>query len=180
MRCAGVRCAAVAAWMTAAAAWAQDLTVDAVTRATVLNPSTGDVAALTDGRLPDTDPTAPAFGWPVAGFLVVEWPQPVLVEQVRVYLGEMDRYAVYGYLGGSFNDTGQRVGVQTPAYSREGLWPGVEAGWFDMPIPAPVEIDNMGIQFTGGARIYEIQFVGPHGTVIAPASLGEIKRAYAR
>ena len=44
-------------------AGAQDLTVDAVTRATELNPTTGCVAVLTDGRTPDTDENTPAFGW---------------------------------------------------------------------------------------------------------------------
>jgi len=175
---------AVAATVVLAAglvpAVAQDLTVDVVTRATELNPRTGDVAALTDGRLPDTDPAAPAFGWPTAGFLVVEWPQPVQLAKIRLYLGEMDRYAYYGYLGGTFNSTGQRIGETVPVYTREGLWPGLATGWFDIDIAATAQIDNMGIQFTGGAVIYEIQFVGPNGTLVRPSSLGLIKQELGR
>ena len=70
---------------------AADLTVDAVTRATELNPNTGNVAVLIDGLTPDTDPQAAAFGWNVAGFLVVEWTHPVILEKIRVYLGDIDR-----------------------------------------------------------------------------------------
>ena len=40
----------------ATAGAAGDLTVDAVTRATELNPSVGSLTALTDGRVPETDP----------------------------------------------------------------------------------------------------------------------------
>jgi len=158
---------------------ATDLTVDAVTRATELNPSVGDIAVLTDGITPDQDAQAAAFSWPVAGFLVVEWPHPVVLEKIRVYLGDIDRYAYYGYLGGAFNNTGQRSGGSTPVYNREGLGPGTE-GWFDIPITATAPIDNMGIQFTGGATLYEIQFIGPEGTAVQPATLGLIKRRLTR
>jgi hypothetical protein len=158
---------------------AGDLTVDVVTRATELNPRNGELAALTDGRIPETDPDAPAFGWGAGGFLVVEWPQPVLLVKIRFCLGQMDRCAYYGYLGGSFNSTGQRIGVNPPLYSREAV-PRVTSGWFEVAIPEPGLIDNLGIQFTGATQLFEVEFVGPDGTAVRPASLGLVKRQYGR
>jgi hypothetical protein len=165
--------------MVAGSAGAMDLTLDAVTRATELNPSVGDVSALTDGRTYATDQEAPTFGWDVAGLLAVMWPEPIMLERVRVYLGYMDRYAVYAFLGGSYSTTGQRIGVETPAFSREGLGHD-EEGWVDIVISGAEPIDNIGIQFSGGAALYEIQFIGPDATVIEPASLGFIKRRHAQ
>ena len=160
-----------------------DLTPDAVTRATTLNPWTGDLAALTDGRTPDNDPDAPAFEWRAIGLLAVEWPKPVSLATIRVYLGEMERYAVYGYLGGHFTETGQRVDVETPVYSQEGLVPIDATGWYDIPcvrpLPCPPEaqVDNIGFQVIGGATLYEIQFLGSDGTCIQTTTFGAIKRS---
>jgi hypothetical protein len=156
-----------------------DLTVDAVTRATENNPRVGGLDALTDGRIPETDPEAPAFGWSGGGLLAIDWPQPVLLEKIRFYLGQTDRCAYYGYLGGSFNSAGQRVGVDVPLYSREAV-PRIASGWFDITIPEPQLIDNMGIQFTGTTQLYEVQFIGPDGTAVRPTSLGLLKQGRGR
>lgn len=156
-----------------------DLTVDAVTRATTLNPSVGDLAVLTDGKTPDQDPNAAAFSWSSMGLLAVEWPAPVQVAAIRVYLGEMQRYAVYGYVGGRFTDTGQRVEVETPVFSKEGLVPLDAVGWYEIRLPADKVVDNLGIQLVGTTVLYEIQFLGPGGTAILDASFGIIKRAFA-
>ena len=54
------------------------------------------------------------------------------------------------------------------------------SGWFEVAIREPVPIDNMGIQFTGGALLYEIQFLGPDGTAVTPTSLGLVKQSHGR
>lgn len=156
---------------------APDLTPDAVTRATTLNPSIGDVAWLTDGRTPDSDSGALPFEWVAAGLVAVAWPEPIHLATIRVYLGDMERYAVYGYLGGSFTENGQRVDVETPAYSKEGLVPIDAGGWFDIPCRSDVLIDNIGFQVIGGAVLYEMQFLGPDGTAIEPTTFGALKRS---
>jgi hypothetical protein len=169
-----------ASLLVASLGTAQDLTLDAVTRATTLNPSTGAVAVLHDGRTPDLDPTAPAFTWESTGLFAVSWDHPVQVAALRVYLGEMQRYAVYGYLGGRFTDTGQRVDVETPVFSREGLVPIDAAGWYEIALPGDRAVDNLGIQVIGSAILYEIQLVGPAGTAVELSSLGLIKKDFAR
>ncbi|MEW6753050.1 MAG: hypothetical protein AB1505_19030 [Candidatus Latescibacterota bacterium] len=166
--------------LSAAAFAAVDLTPDAVTQATSLNPVTGEVAALTDGRTPDLDPAAPAFVWGSVGLLRVEWDRPIRLATIRVYLGVMDQYAVYGYLGGRFTETGQRQGGETPVFVKQGLGPLEPSGWFEIACPADTPIDNLGLQVTGGATLYEIQFLGPGSTAVVPASLGLVKRAAGR
>jgi len=158
---------------------ATDLTVDAVTRATTANPMVGDVASLTDGRTPDDDPEAPAVEWSGVGLLIVAWPQPVRLATIRMYVVNVDRYGVYGYLGGSYTDTGQRLEVDTPAFLREGLVPVDVEGWYSITCDPEVSIDNLGLQVLGSALVYEVQFLGPDGTAIQSASFGTIKRGVA-
>jgi hypothetical protein len=154
-----------------------DITPDAVTRATTLNTSIGDVSVLTDRRTPDSDPDASPFQWRSLGLLVVEWPESIYLATIRIYIGDMDRYAVYGYLGGYFTETGQRVDVETPSYTREGLVPVDAVGWYDIPCSSDILIDNIGIQISGGATLYEIQLLGPDGTAIRATTFGVLKKA---
>ena len=168
----------LAAWLAAPGWAATDLTVDAVTRATTLNPSVGEVAALTDGRTPDQDPEAPAFSWSSIGLLAVGWPSPVHVATLRIYVGQMQRYAVYGYLGGSYTDTGQRLDVETPVYSKEGIVPLDANGWYEIPLPADQAVDNLGLQLIGSATLYEFQFLGPDGTAVQATSFGIVKKRF--
>lgn len=152
--------------------------MDAVTRATTLNPSIGDPAALTDGRTPDLDADAPAFEWLGLGLLAVAWPQPMVVTTLRVYLGYMDRYTVLGFVGGNYTETGRRVDVETPVYSRDGIVTAAASGWYEIRLPSEQAIDNLGFQVTGGAILYEIDFLGADGTTISFASFGTVKRLF--
>ncbi|MFH1570079.1 MAG: hypothetical protein ABIL09_18955 [Gemmatimonadota bacterium] len=159
---------------------ATDLTPDAMTRATTLNPSEGDVACLTDGRTPDTDPGATAFSWDSVGLLVVEWEAPVSLTSVRMYLGLVNQYAVYTYLGGRFDEHGQREGEAVPTYTRNGIVPFDATGWYEVTMPSDARIDNLGLQVINGAMLYEVQFIGPGGTPVTPTSLGLVKRSFSR
>lgn len=154
-----------------------DLTVDATTRATTLNPHEGVVASLTDGVTLEDDENAASMMWGGVGLLVAEWDEPVHVAKVRIFLGLMERYGFYGYQGGGFTDTGTRIDVETPAYSREGLAPLDENIWWDLEADAQTAVDNVALSVVGTTVLYEIQFLGPDGTVIQPSSLGLLKAA---
>lgn len=166
----------LAAVFAATAVTAQtDLGVDVVTRATTLNPVEGDVAVLTDGLTPENAPDAAVVHWSGVGMLRVEWPETVPLATIRIYAGLAERYSMYAYIGGSFDTSGQRVEVQEPIYVREGLAPLDTDIWFEIACDPGVPIDNLGLIFVGNSVIYEIQFLGPAGTAIEPASLGALK-----
>jgi len=164
-----------AAWAAGPAAAQTDLGVDVVTRPTTLNPMEGDVAVLIDGLTPDNDPAAAAVAWSGVGMVRVEWPRAVPLATIRVFAGLAERYAMYAYVGGSFDTNGQRVEVEEPTYIREGLAPLEENIWFEIDCDADQPIDNLGIIFTGTVVVYELQFLGPEGTAIVPGSLGALK-----
>jgi hypothetical protein len=156
---------------------AKDITFDAVTMATTHNVWMGEMAWLTDGRTPDTDSEAQAVQWVWIGLLAVSWPDTVRLETVRVYLGELHTYRLFGYVGGSFTEEGLRLGEELPAYGWEKMTPEGLSGWYDIPCASPSPIDNISFQVIGGATIYEMQFLGPGGTAIQPASFGVIKKS---
>ena len=160
---------------TSASTARADLTADAVSAATSLNPVIGVITWLFDGQTPPTDPAAGAVEWGGAGLLRVTWPRPVMLARIRVYLGLMERYTVYGYQGGGFSDTGQRVDVEEPVWTTSGLAPLETDRWFDIPCKPGIAVDNIGLSMVGRTVIYEMQFLGPDGTVIAPASFALIK-----
>lgn len=150
-----------------------DITPDAVTMATTRNPWTGEVAWLTDGRTPDGDPEAPAVRWEWIGLLAVSWPEPVRLAKIRVYLGELGRYRVFGYMGGSFDQDGERVGVETAVYGRQDLVPAGSTGWCDISFPQEPPVDNISFQVIGGAVVYEMQFLAADGRAVAPGAVRE-------
>ncbi|MFH1566490.1 MAG: hypothetical protein ABIL09_00710, partial [Gemmatimonadota bacterium] len=113
--------------------------------------------------------------WGGAGLLRAEWPRPVELAAIRVYLGLMERYAVYAYQGGSYTDTGQRVEAETPAWSKEGLAPLELNRWFEIPCRPEIPVDNIGLSLVGRTVLYEIQFLGPDGTAVEPVSYGLVK-----
>jgi hypothetical protein len=155
--------------LLAGAAFAsQDITPDAITMATTRNFWSGDVAWLTDGRTPDEDPQAPAFEWDWIGLLAVSWPDTVHLAVIRVYLGEMSSYRLFGYAGGGFTQEGQRVGAETAVYGWEEVVPSGTTGWYDIPCAPEFPIDNISFQVIGGAVIYEMRFLAPDGTAIQP------------
>ena len=149
----------------------RDITPDAITMATSRNFWTGDAAWLTDGRTPDKDPQAPAFGWDWIGLLAVSWPDPVRLSGVRVYLGEMSRYRLFAYAGGGFTQKGYRVGIETAVYGREDIVPPGTTGWDEIPCNPEHPVDNISFQVIGGAVIYEMQFLSPNGSARRPGIL---------
>ena len=145
-----------------------DITPDAVTMATTHNMSTGEVAYLTDGRIPDRDSLAPAFTWNWIGLLAVSWPDTVHLAKIRVYLGEMSSYRLFGYSGGGFTEEGYRVGVETAAFGLENVVPPGTTGWYEITCAPEVAIDNLSFQVIGGAVMYEMQFLAPDGFAVHP------------
>ena len=153
----------------------QNITPDALTMATISNFWTGDVSWLTDGRIPATDPEAAAMQWEWIGLVAVSWPDAVHLATIRVYLGELHTYRIFGYLGGGFSEEGMRLGDEAAVFGLEAEVPEGVAGWYEIPIDAAGAVDNISFQVVGGATIYELEFLSPGGTAIHPLSLGALK-----
>ncbi len=96
--------------------------------------------------------------------MAVSWPDTVRLQTIRVYLGKMYQYRVFGYLGGGFTEEGFRVGGLTSLYGHEAIVPAGVTGWYDIPGSPEFAIDNISLQVVGGAVIYEIEFLSPDGT----------------
>jgi len=80
---------------------------DAVTRATTWNSHVGEFSTLSDGQIPSTDSAAPPFIWETKGILVFEWSEPVFLDSMRIYVGDVgNNYQVRAYLGGRLDETG--------------------------------------------------------------------------
>lgn len=154
----------------------RDITLDAVTMATVTNSPVGELAWLTDGRTPATDPQAPGVQWEWTGLVIVSWPDAVDLGSIQVYLGELRLCRISGYLGGGFTEEGQRLGEAEAAFDCEAVPPEGTTGWYEIPCASDEPIDNLSFQVVGGAVIYEMRFLTPGGTAVQPASLGQIKR----
>ena len=156
----------------------QNITPDALTMATTSNFWTGEVSWLTDGRTPATDPEAAAMQWEWIGLLAVSWPDTVHLATIRVYLGELRTYRIFGYLGGGFSAKGMRLGDEAAVFGLEAEVPEGVAGWYEIPINAAGAVDNISFQVVGGATIYELEFLSPGGTAIHPLSLAALKRIF--
>ncbi len=142
----------------------KDITADAVTRATIRNIHTGDVARLTDGHTPEDDPSAGALGWEGVGMVAVSWPDSVRLAQIRVYVTGVSRYRVFGYLGGGFSARGDREGPETAIYGRQDVVPADSSGWWDISFAADAAIDNLSFQVVDGGAIYEMRFLAVSDT----------------
>jgi len=138
----------------------KDITADAVTKATIRNIHTGDVAALTDGRVPDDAMSAEALAWEGVGMVTVSWPDSVRLVRIRAFVTGVNRYRIFGYAGGGFSDRGDREGVETAVYGREDVVPRGTSGWWDIPFPPDMAIDNLSFQVIDGGAIYEMRFFG--------------------
>ena len=72
---------------------------DAVTRATTWNTFTGDLDLLHDGEVPAANPNARPFLWEGGGILVFEWQEALVLDKLRIYIGEIgNNYLARAYL----------------------------------------------------------------------------------
>lgn len=136
----------------------RDITADAVTRATVRNIYKGEVSIITDGHTPDDDGLAGALSWEGVGMVTVSWPDTVRLSRIQAYVSGVNRYRIFGYLGGGFSDRGDREGTETAAYGGENIIPAGTSGWWDITPAADVAIDNLSFQVIDGGAIYEMRF----------------------
>ncbi|MBT4608398.1 MAG: hypothetical protein HOM68_12430 [Gemmatimonadetes bacterium] len=151
----------------------RNVILDAVTRATTWNTYTGDLELLQDGEVPGEGVQPRALLWEGGGILVFEWDEPLALEKVRIYIGEIgNNYIVRAYLGGRLDEIGViRVpeGLQTadvPDDSRK------VSQWTQVSFPAGTMADNIEIVALGTIVFYEIEVhvLDPVATVIDPAS----------
>ena len=148
---------------------------DAVTRATTWNTFSGDLASLQDGVVPAALP----FLWEGGGILVFEWDEPVELERVRSYIGEIgNNYVVRAYLGGRLDESGvirDPVGLQTADLADDSRKIGQ---WAEVRFPAGTMADNIELLALGTILFYEIEILArgaSPATAIEASRWGRIK-----
>jgi|GEM_PF-755525 hypothetical protein len=152
----------------------RNVVLDAVTRATTWNTYTGDLELLQDGEVPGQGMQPRALLWEGGGILVFEWDEPLALEKVRIYIGEVgNNYVVRTYLGGRLDETGViRVpeGLQTADVADDSR---KVSQWTQITFPAGTMADNIEIVALGTIVFYEIEVhvLDPVATVIDPTSI---------
>ena len=152
---------------------------DALTRATTWNTYTGDLAFLYDGKVPDVDPDARAFLWEGGGILVFEWDEPLALEKVRIYIGEIgNNYRVRAYLGGRLDESGairEPEGVRTALLADDSRSIG---RWVEVRFPEGTLADNIELVALGTIVFYEIEIhaLGTGTTAIEVTSWARMKK----
>ncbi len=158
---------------------------DAITRATTWNTYTGELELLRDGEIPGQDATARPLVWEGGGILVFEWDEPVALDNVRSYIGEIgNNYIVRAYLGGRLDESGvvrDPEGVLTAAVPDDSR---KVSQWTQIQFPAGTMADNIEVVALGTIVFYEIEVhaLDADTTVINPTSIAtsrwsRIKRA---
>ena len=166
--------------LVASPAAGRNISVDAITRATTYHSHEGDVAVLTDGRLPDGDEATPAFVWNTQGILVFEWSDPLPLIRVRVYAGAIGNdYVIRSFVGGRLNDEGtlrEPAGLLTAnaeEYSR------ATNGWTDTVLPEGTVADNIELLALGPIELYDVEIlVGVDETAVRSLQWSEVKGDY--
>lgn len=159
-------------WVQAAS---RNLAPDALSRATIWNSYTGELAALNDGLVPPGE--AAVFFWHTKGILTFSWEGEVPLEKVRLYVGEIGNdFQLRCYRGGQLDETGA---VREPEGQRTGL---VEDhsrlvnAWVEIPFAEGVVADNIEVRSLGSVEIYEVEiYARTGGTPVEPLSWGQAK-----
>ena len=166
---------------TLLAAMEYNVSPDAVTRATVWNRYEGDLAFLGDGKVPPIDADAEALVWQGGGVLVFEWDEPLTLEKVRVYIGEIgNNYAVDAYLGGRLDESGairEPEGVQTAHVEDNAR---VVGQWTEVFFPEGTVADNIELLALGSIAFFEVEIYAfsDDVTAVEDAGWGRIKRVH--
>lgn len=156
-----------------------DLTPDAVTRATTWNYYEGELAYLTDGKTPIETPDAGVFTWLEKGILLIEFPEPVELAQVRVFTGErVGKLTLDAYLGGRRHEYG---GYRAPKGELKASL--IDASmasnsWLDFRFEPPVQMDNLELITQAATDYYEIQLNGPEDVSVKPTLWKNVKMIF--
>ncbi|MBT4098059.1 MAG: hypothetical protein HOE86_10470 [Gemmatimonadetes bacterium] len=151
---------------------------DAVTRATTWNSHVGEFSTLSDGQIPSTDSAAPPFIWETKGILVFEWSEPVFLDSMRIYVGDVgNNYQVRAYLGGRLDETGtlrEPEGQQTALLNIDDR---VVDQWVEVSFAAGTQADNIELWSLGPTVFYEVEILAPASdeTSVRPLSWSQIK-----
>ena len=157
---------------------ARNIAPDAVSRATIWNSHSGDLADLSDGKAPPVDADARPFVWGTKGILVFEWTDPLALDRVRIYVGEIgNNYQIRAYLGGRLDETGtlrDPEGKQT-AFVEENAR--VVNQWLEISLPEGTLADNIELWSLGSTVFYEVEIYvhSADVTAVHPASWGQVK-----
>lgn len=145
---------------------------DAVTRATTWNTWEGDLVALVDGETPAGNPDARGFLWHGGGILVFEWEEPLVLELIRVYVGDIGNdYEVRAWLGGRLDESGtlrEPEGTRTASAANHSK---ATDAWTEVRFPAGTRADNIELVALGTIVFHEVEVrVGDGGATAVPLS----------
>ncbi len=155
----------------------RNVSLDAVTRATIWNSFSGDLAVLNDGQVPPEAPDTPPFVWMTKGILVFEWDGVVPLEKVRIYVGDVGNdYQIRTYVGGRLDRTGT---LRDPEGEQTAF---IEVGdrvvdqWVEVLLPEETRADNIELWALGPTVFYEVEIlVRSDETAVQPISWSRIK-----
>ena len=98
------------------------------------------------------------FLWEGGGSLVFEWQEPLALDKLRIFIGEIgNNYLVRTYLGGRLDETGvirDPEGVQTALVTDDRRKIGQ---WAEVHFPAGTMADNIEVLALGTIVFYEIE-----------------------
>ena len=159
--------------------WAlgRNIAPDAVTKATEgYNKYTGELAYLTDGKYPGNDEEAGIFQWGNKGILVFELPEPVVILEVRIRVGEYAAsYIGTFFLGAKLSADGQSRDPEGERKEEVENYDYVTHQWVSLKPETPVLADYVQLETMGGPEMYEVEILVEDGTSVEPCSWGWIK-----
>ena len=176
----GVWISVIAITLAAAGAvWAltRNVAPDAVTKATEgYNTYTGELAYLTDGKVPQNDEAPGVFKWANKGFLIFELPYPVSISEVRINVGESSGpYTVTFFLGAKLSADGQ---TRSPEGVEQGYIANYDYAthqWVSLKPDTPIIADYVQLDTIGSPDIYEMEILAEDNTSVQTTSWGWIR-----
>ena len=168
--------------LAAGAAWTlgRNIAPDAVTKATEgYNLYTGELACLTDGRYPGNDDAPGILQWGNKGILVFELPEPVVISEVRLYVGDYAAsYVATFFLGAKLGADGQSRDPEGELRGSVENYDYVTHQWVSLKPETPVLADYVQLETMGGPEMYEVEISVEDGTAVQPSSWGRVKSRF--
>ena len=156
----------------------RNIAPDAVSRATIWNSHVGALVLLQDGKVPPQDVDAQPFTWETKGILVFVWEEPLELEKLRIYVGDIgNNYEVRSYLGGRLDESGtlrEPEGERTALVAADSR---VVDQWIEVLFPEGTTADNIELWTLGPTVFYEVEIYvrGADATVVERLSWGRVK-----
>lgn len=148
-----------------------NVAIDAITRATEsgYNYFIGDVSVLTDQKFPDNDSSAAKLTVVNNGMIIFDLDRVYALHSARLYVGENHGgYYIWAWLGGHRANDG---GVRDPMGELVATVENYEFAsncWVDFPFPSNTYSDNVELNITSGADLYEFELYAENKRIYSP------------